>query len=216
MKIELPFETQKQEPITNVDPDVITLFLYGEIKPEMSAELCNKLKAVETYNRMNDTCIPIELIINSPGGDLYSSWMICDIMNSMSTPIQTVGMGQVASGGLIIFMNGVKGYRLATPNTQFMSHRFIAGMEASHHDLKHQQVEWDRTHERIIQHYKRCTGLPEKIIQSDLLPEHNVWLTAEDCLKYKICDIIDNERLQPDRKLGKYKKPKKVKPNVAK
>lgn len=214
MRIQLPFETQSQNQSPqdqNQDPDIITLFLVGEIKQDNAVELCNKMKVVETYNRMNNTAIPIELIINSPGGDLHSSWMICDIMNSMVTPVQTIGLGQVASGGFIIFMNGVKGYRLATPNTQFMSHRFIAGLEASHQDLKNQQVEWDRTHDRIIQHYKRCTGLSEKIIETDLLPEHNVWLTAEDCLKYKICDIIDTKRYQPDEKLGKYKKPKKVK-----
>jgi ATP-dependent Clp protease protease subunit len=217
MKIELPFNTnpQQQQQNENEVPDVVTMFLVGEIKIDNATELCYKLKSVETYNRLNDKCIPIELYINSPGGDLYSSWMICDVMNNMSTPIQTIGMGQVASGGLIVFMNGVKGWRIATPNTQFMSHRFIAGVEASHHDLKHQQVEWNRTHERIIQHYKRCTGLNEKVIEKELLPEHNVWLTAEDCLKYKICDLIDNERFQPDEKIPKLKR-KIIKPTKTK
>lgn len=213
MKIDLPFKTSTTPENDSTVPDVITLFLTGEINIEMATDLCNKLKAVETYNRMNNTIIPIELIINSPGGDLYSSWMICDVMNSMQTPVQTVGMGQVASGGLIVFMNGLKGWRVATPNTQFMSHRFIAGVEASHHELKNQQEEWNRTHDRIIEHYKRCTGLSSKVILNTLLPEHNVWLTSDDCLKYKICDIIDNERWQPDDKIPKTKIKRKTKEN---
>jgi ATP-dependent Clp protease protease subunit len=169
-----------------------------------------KMKAVEMYNRLNNLLIPIELIINSPGGDLHASWMICDIMNSMQTPVQTMGLGQVASGGLLIFMNGIKGYRLATPTTNFMSHRFIASTEASHQDLKQQQYEWDRTHQRIIDHYRKCTGLPIKTIENELLPEHNVWMTAEDALRLKICDIIDDERLQPDEKLPKTKRKRKL------
>lgn len=212
MRIELPFKTNDNtnEPDTII-PDVIPLFMVGEIKPDMATDLCFKLKSIETYNRLHQTMIPIELYINSPGGDLYSSWMICDIMDSMQTPIQTIGMGQVASGGLIVFMNGIKGWRTATPNTNFMSHRFIAGTEASHHDLKQQQVEWDRTHDRIIQHYKRCTGLSSKVIEKELLPEHNVWLSADDCLKLGICDIIENERFQPDEKIPRRKISKKNK-----
>lgn len=212
MEIELPFQPSAGENNQPIIPDVVPLFLTGEINMAMATDICVKLKGIETFNRLNNTMIPVELIINSPGGDLFASWMVCDVMNSMVTPVQTVGMGQVASGGLLIFMNGLKGWRLTTHNTQFMSHRFIAASEASHQDLKQQQGEWDRTHQRIIDHYKLCTGLPIRTIEKELLPEHNVWLTADDCLRYKICDKIDEDRYQPDEKIPKNKR--KAKKNV--
>lgn len=207
MQIELPFISQSGGQL----PDVFTLFLTGEINTQNATELCEKLKYIETLNRLNQNnhVIPVELVINSPGGDLFSSWMICDVMNSMNTPVQTVAMGQVASGGLLIFMNGLKGWRLSTPNTQFMSHRFITSLQASHHELKNQQLEWDRIHRRIIDHYKRCTGLTEKAILKELLPEHDVWLTAEECHKLGICDIIDTSRHQPDDKIKRQSKKNK-------
>lgn len=209
MQFELPFTTSEksnEELINFPQPDVVTIFLTGALDIEHATDICARLKAVEMYNRLNNTIVPIEMIINTPGGDLHAGWMICDIINSMSTPVQTVGMGQVASAGLLIFMAGIKGYRLATPNTNFMSHRFIAATEASHQDLKQQQYEWDRTHQRIIDHYKKCTGLSSKTIEKELLPEHNVWMTAEDALRLKICDIIDDSRYQPDEKLPKNKR----------
>lgn len=202
MQIELPFN------IGPTPPDIFYLFMTGEINIENSTQLCEKIKYMDQYNRLNKTNIPIELNINSPGGDLFASWMVCDVMNSVETPIITIAMGQVASGGIIVFMNGLKGYRIATPNTQFMSHRFLTAIEASHSELKNQQIEWDRSHERIINHYHVCTGLTKKVIEKDLLNEHNVWLTAEDCLKYKICDKIEDGRYQPDEVIKKHKKEK--------
>lgn len=36
----------------------------------------------------------------------------------------------------------------------------------------------------------RCTGLSEKTILKELLPPHDIWLTAEEAKKLKICDVI--------------------------
>ena len=41
----------------------------------------------------------------------------------------------------------------------------------------------------MIEHYKKCTGLKEKQIREVLLPQ-DVWLSAEDAVKYGIADKI--------------------------
>lgn len=174
----------------NHEDTKITIFLTGELTMQLSSDISRDLLEIESNNRDNNIFNPIQLIINSPGGDLYSSWMLCDIMNLMKTPIHTIGFGQVASAGIMIFMNGTKGTRAATINTQFMSHRYTLALEASHQNIMSQDKEFKRIHTRIVDHYKKCTGLPQKTIASKLLTEHDVWLTALDCKKYNICDII--------------------------
>jgi len=42
----------------------------------------------------------------------------------------------------------------------------------------------------MINHYKKCTGLSEKVIREVLLPAEDVWLSAEEAVKYKIADKI--------------------------
>jgi ATP-dependent Clp protease protease subunit len=189
MRIEMPLPQNKQnEP---VEGEFVDLFLTGPIEPELCTELSKIMLEIDAKNISSGSRVPIQLYLNTPGGDLYSTWMLCDIMSTLQcTPVQTVGLGQVASGGFLIFMNGTPGMRIATTNTQFMSHRYIMAFEANHANIISQKPEWDRIHERIVKHYRKCTGLSVKDIEKHLLTEHDVWLTAEKCKEYKVCDIV--------------------------
>lgn len=170
-----------------------TLFLTGDLKIEGATVLVQNMMEIEARNRENNDFPPLTLIINSEGGDLRACWMICDLMDQMKTPIETFALGLAASGGLMIFMNGTKGLRKATPNTQFMSHRYSIGLEINHADLSSQMSELDRIHQRMVNHYVKCTELNKTKILKDLLTEHNVWLDAADCKKYNICDVVTND-----------------------
>ena len=44
--------------------------------------------------------------------------------------------------------------------------------------------------ERMIAHYKKCTGMTEKKIRELLLPAEDVWLSAYEAVKYGIADKI--------------------------
>jgi ATP-dependent Clp protease protease subunit len=192
MRIELPLNNHEHHHDDSQKPqgDYINLFLTGMIETESITELSRVMLEIDTKNRLTGTMVPIQLFINTPGGDLYATWQMCDIMSTIMTPIQTVGLGQVASGGFIIFMNGTPGRRIATVNTQFMTHRYAMAFEATHANIVSQRPELDRIHSRIISHYKKCTGLSVKNIEKHLLTEHDVWLTAEECKELGVCDII--------------------------
>jgi ATP-dependent Clp protease protease subunit len=132
----------------------------------------------------------LTLIINSPGGDLTSAFALIDIMNGSSIPVHTLGIGQISSCGILTFMSGTKGHRLLTPNTSVLSHQWSWGASGKSHELMAVQREFEITDERMMAHYKRCTGLDEKIIKKVLLPPQDVWLTAQEAVKYGIADKI--------------------------
>ena len=50
--------------------------------------------------------------------------------------------------------------------------------------------EYELSTERMINHYKKCTGLTEKKIREILLPPEDVWLSAEEAVKYGIADVV--------------------------
>src|SRR5574344_1834410 len=58
----------------------------------------------------------LTLIINSPGGDLNSAFAIIDCMKGSALPVHTIGLGLIASCGILTFMSGEKGHRILTPN----------------------------------------------------------------------------------------------------
>lgn len=132
----------------------------------------------------------MNLIITSPGGDLTAAFALIDIMRGSSIPIRTIGLGQIASAGLLIFIAGKKGQRVLTPNTSILSHQYTWGSFGKEHELMAQVKEFDLTTTRLISHYKKCTALKEDIIRKYLLPPQDVWLNTEEALKLNICDFV--------------------------
>jgi len=130
------------------------------------------------------------LMICSEGGDMSSAFALIDVMRSSIIPIKAVGLGQIASAGLLIFLAGTPGRRTLTPNTSIMSHQYAWGSDGKHHELLTTIKEFELTQTRMVQHYIDCTGLNEEQIKQHLLPPHDVYLGADDALRLGICDHI--------------------------
>ena len=132
----------------------------------------------------------LQLIINSGGGDLQAAFAVIDTMKGSAIPVHTVGLGCVASAAVLIFIAGVKGKRTLTPNTSILSHQYSWGAYGKEHELFATVREYELTTQRMLKHYKKCTGLTEKRIREHLLPPQDVWLSATQAKKLGICDSI--------------------------
>lgn len=132
----------------------------------------------------------LKMLFNSPGGCLYSSFALIDTMKGSKIPIYTYGIGEIGSGALMAFIAGTKGKRFITRNTGILSHQYSAGMGGKDHELHATVKEFRNCRERMIEHYKRCTGMTEKNILKYLLPPEDVWLSAKEAVKYGIADEI--------------------------
>ena len=91
-------------------------------------------------------------------------------MKGSKIPIHTVGLGCIASCGLLLFITGEKGHRVLTPNTSILSHQFSWGNWGKEHELFAQVKEFELSTKRMLDHYKKCTGLNEEEIREHLLP----------------------------------------------
>jgi ATP-dependent Clp protease protease subunit len=111
-------------------------------------------------------------------------------MRGSAIPIRTIGLGQVASAGLMIFIAGTPGHRILTPNTSILSHQYSWGAIGKEHELFATVKEFDLTTKKMIQHYKKCTGLGEKEIREMLLPPQDIWLSAIEAKKMGLCDHV--------------------------
>lgn len=132
----------------------------------------------------------LTLIINSPGGSVHAAFGLIDAMKGSAIPIKTVGLGMIASCGILTFMAGEKGKRFLTPNTSILSHQYSWGSGGKEHELFARVKEFELSSKRMVEHYKKCTGMPEKKIREILLPAEDVWLTAEEAVKHGIADKI--------------------------
>jgi len=132
----------------------------------------------------------LNLIITSYGGDLNAAFAMVDVIRGSSIPVRTTGLGIIASAGLVMFMAGQKGHRILTPNTSILSHQYSWGSYGKEHELFATTKEFELTSQRMIDHYKKCTGLTEKKIREKLLPSQDMWLSAEEAQELNVCDHI--------------------------
>jgi len=130
------------------------------------------------------------LMICSDGGDLEPAFALIDVMKSSHIPIKTVGLGQIASAGLLIFLAGTPGRRVLTPNTSILSHQFAWGSDGKAHELFATMREFELAQQRMVRHYEECTGLDADTIRKNLLPPHDVWLSAQEALALHVCDHV--------------------------
>jgi ATP-dependent Clp protease protease subunit len=130
------------------------------------------------------------LMICSEGGNIAEAFALIDVMRSSKIPVKTVGLGSIASCGLLIFMAGAAGRRILTPNTSILSHQFSWESEGKSHELFATIKEFELTQKRMVTLYRDATGLEDDVIRKVLLPPQDVWLSAEEALEYHICDAI--------------------------
>ena len=119
-----------------------------------------------------------------------AAFALIDVMMSSRIPVKTVGLGTIASAGLLIFISGTHGRRVLTPNTSILSHQFSWYNEGKAHELFATMREFELTQARMLAHYETCTGLDPEQIRKHLLPPQDIWLSAEEAFALGICDHV--------------------------
>lgn len=165
------------------------LTLFGEVDNVM-AQGATEFILAQNFRSSKTRPSHITLIINSEGGSLSDAFAIIDIVSGSSLPVHTLGLGQISSAGLMIFMAGHRGQRTLTANTSIMSHQWSGDVSGKMHELVSLQQDFAQTSQRMIRHYQTCSGLDEDTVRQKLLPPHDVYLTAQQAVELGIADRI--------------------------
>lgn len=161
--------------------------LFGQINTISIAPACRWI--IKNSLKKNPTK-DMRLFITSEGGDIPEAFALIDIMRGSKFTMSTVGLGEVCSAGLMIFMAGDKGSRILTPNSFVMSHQYSLNSGGKEHELLASRKATDIMSRMIINHYMKCTGMTEKKVRDILLPPEDVFLTPKEAVKYGICDKV--------------------------
>ncbi len=162
------------------------------ISGSVNQKLAERIVKLLLFLDGEDSKKPITVIINSPGGDVFSGFAIFDIMRAIKSPVITLVAGFAASMGSIIMLAGQKGKRYATKNSKVLIHQpLIAGVfEGRATDIEIHAKEIQETKDRIINLYVEETGQLREKIAKDI--EVDYWMTAELALEYGLIDKIVN------------------------
>lgn len=159
------------------------LFLDEEIDFSTSDYLTKSLLLLDSINNK-----PITLYINCRGGYCSDGFAIYDIMKSIKSPIQTIGLGHVASMAALILAAGTKGLRGLTKSTYVMLHQASGWVHGNTDDVVANAKHMERQQEQIAKVIIECTGQNEDKVKLDI--QKDFYLFADEAKAYGLIDYI--------------------------
>lgn len=170
------------------------IYLSGDIDNNSIAKVSEQiLKIIEIDNSgMRTYCnyklIPIQLHIQSFGGNVDDMWALIDIIESSTTPIITICSGYCMSAAALIFMAGHARYMYK--HSSLMLHQMSVGNGGKINDFTLDEKRFAKMHKDMMKYIKKHSKLGKKFFKRFDKAKEDVYLSAKKCLKYGICDEI--------------------------
>ncbi|HEX6303834.1 MAG TPA: ATP-dependent Clp protease proteolytic subunit [Anaerolineales bacterium] len=175
--------------------DIFSLLLRNRIVflgTPINDQISNLIVAQLLYLNQEDREAPINMYINSPGGQVYAGLAIYDTMQMISNPISTVAVGVTASFGTVLLAAGTKGNRFALPNATIHMHQPHGGAQGQATDIEIQAREVLRLRSNLNQILANHTGQPMEVIERDT--DRDFWMDASAAVEYGLVDkVLESE-----------------------
>lgn len=161
------------------------IFIEGEITQEKA---CDFIKSVMLLCRENSS-LPIDVLINSPGGEISSGLLMYDCIQSCETPIRMFCMGKAYSMGALLFASGSHG-RFMLPHSELMLHEPLLGSRVGGNasSLRSISDSLMETRSRMNQILARHTGKSEREIEEATCYDH--YFSPEESVAFGLADEI--------------------------
>lgn len=133
-------EKEKQDSIYNeidygVSIEESIVYLHGDIMLGNLFDIVSKVRLILAHRPEDKKNDPINLLINSNGGDVYEALGIIDYMETLSVPVNVIARGRAISAAAMILCCGT-GARVASKSTTIMVHEASAEIFGKSADIK--------------------------------------------------------------------------------
>jgi ATP-dependent Clp protease protease subunit len=171
--------------------DIYSLLLKNRIVflgTPINDQIANLIVAQLLYLSSEDPESPIQMYINSPGGQVYAGMAIYDTMQMIPNPISTLAVGMTASFGTVLLTAGTKGQRFALPNATIHMHQPLGGAQGQASDIEIQAREILRLKVQLNEILARHTEQSVETIERDT--NRDYYLNAEEAVQYGLVDRV--------------------------
>lgn len=161
------------------------IFLEGEINAEAC---CDFVKKVMILNK-EDSEKPIDVLINSTGGEISSGMVIYDVIQASKAPIRMYCVGRAYSMAAVLFASGNHG-RYMLPHSELMLHEPLLGNRVSGNSSSIKSISDNllETKRKMNQILSKHTGKSEEEIEAATGFDH--YFDANESLEFGLCDKI--------------------------
>lgn len=160
-----------------------SIIISGEINQALAEKITTQLLILQEMGNQ-----PIKLFINSQGGHVEAGDTIHDMIKFIKPRVIVIGTGWVASAAITIYLAAEKQDRYSLPNTRYMIHQPLGGLNGQATDIGIEAKEILRVRERINSIISEATGQSLAKIEKDT--DRNYWLNAYEAIDYGIVNQV--------------------------
>lgn len=175
------------------------IHIYGPVNTNMSSIVQAQLMFLDNIDVKD-----ITLNCSTPGGSVTEGLSIFDTMMYVSSDIATVNIGMAASMGSILLGAGTKGKRYSLKHSRVMLHQVSSGAEGTLADMMISLKEAEKYNNILFGLLGEFCNKDPKQIMKDA--QRDLWMDAEESLKYGIIDKIITTKKDMNNKNNKGKK----------
>lgn len=163
------------------------IFLEGEINQELACSFVRQVMVLA----QEDSSQPIDVWINSPGGEINAGLMMYDVIQSCDAPIRMICMGRAYSMAAVLFASGRHG-RFMLPNSELMLHEPLLGNRVGGNSSSIKSISDTllQTKQRLNRILAKHTGKTEEEIDEATRFDH--YFQADESVQFGLCDEICN------------------------
>lgn len=167
------------------------IYFYSEITTDsiFKLRICFK-KLIDKHSVFSvlNGCepVPINLHINSPGGDVKDALVIVDLINESNVPIHTIIEGEAASAATLISVVGHKRY--IHENANMLIHQISSGFWGKFMEIEDEIKNLKLYMDKLKKIYKENTNL--EISKLDKMLKKDILWSSKVCLKHGLVDEI--------------------------
>lgn len=163
------------------------IFVEGEIDENAA---CEFVKEVMLLN-LEDAEKPIDVLIDSPGGEVRAGLMMYDAIQTSGAPIRLTCIGRAYSMAALLLASGSHGRRIL-PHGEVMVHEPLLGnrVSGSSSSIKGISDMLISTTNKLNALLSRHTGKSIQEIEKATAYDH--YLSADESMEFGICDEVVN------------------------
>lgn len=167
------------------------ILINETISDEVSLEVLYYISKIRTHDNLLGTKDPIEIYIDTNGGDAFAGFAIVDMIEQLKNDgyeVVTINMAKSFSAGMIIAISGSA--RKAFARSRYMLHDVASGAIGKSRELRESLEETEIIRDIYFDIIEKYTTITREDIENWIDRKYDKFFSAKELMELKGVDVI--------------------------
>jgi ATP-dependent Clp protease protease subunit len=170
-----------------IDVDTSTVYMFGDIADGTLYDFVLRVRAIMHMRGDDKKDEPVNIVINSDGGDVYEALGMIDFIQSLNVKVNTICRGRAMSAAALLLCSGT-GVRAASKNSTIMFHEMSSGIYGKSSDMKANVQHMEKLEDILVSIMSENSKKDRKFWKETTIKDY--YLSPEEALQLGVIDSI--------------------------